>query len=111
MRWKAMTLQKEVKAAENTITSLDGSRTITVEEFDRIFDDGSDEIDEFVDWSTLKAVHPKARRVNVDFPPLMVMQLDAVAATRGIPRQALIKMWLADKLAEHARLTPHKDTP
>jgi hypothetical protein len=34
-----------------TITSLDGTRTITLEEFDRLFDEGSDEIDAFIDWS------------------------------------------------------------
>ena len=98
-----MTMQKQVKVKANTITSLDGSRTITAEEFDRIFDEGSDEIDEFVDWSTFKPVHPKPQRVNVDFPPLMVRDLDAVAVSRGVTRQALIKMWLADKLDEHRR--------
>ena len=99
-----MTMQKDAKA--NTITSLDGSRTITIEEFDRIFDEGSDEIDAFVDWSTLRPVHPKPRRVNVDFPPMMIRDLDAVAVARGVTRQALIKMWLADKLDEHARRVP-----
>jgi hypothetical protein len=99
-----MTLQKDVEA--NTIKSLDGSRTITVEEFDKMFDDASDEIDEFVDWSTLKPVYPKPRRVNVDFPPLMVHDLDVVASARGVTRQALIKMWLADKLDEHRRQAP-----
>jgi hypothetical protein len=33
------------------IISLDGKRTITLEEFDRIADSGSDEIDEFIDLS------------------------------------------------------------
>lgn len=101
-----MTMLKQLKVKSGTITSLDGSRTITVEEFDRIFDDGSDEIDEFVDWSTLKPVHPKPQRVNVDFPPIMVRDLDTVATARGVTRQALIKMWLADKLDEHRRQTP-----
>ena len=101
-----MTMQKQVKVKANTITSLDGSRTITVEEFDRIFDEGSDEIDEFVDWSTFKPVYPKPRRVNVDFTPQMVHDLDAVATARGVTRQALIKMWLADKLDEHHRKAP-----
>ena len=96
-----MTGESDTKA--NMIQSLDGKRWITVEEFDRIFDDGSDEIDEFVDWSTAKSVYPKPRRVNVDFPPAMVHDLDAVATARGVTRQALIKMWLADKLDEHRR--------
>ena len=94
--------QKQVRQA-NTITSLDGTKTITAEEFDRLFDDGSDEIDDYVDWSNAKLDPPKPQRVNVDFPPTMVRDLDAVATARGVTRQALIKMWLADKLDEHWR--------
>jgi hypothetical protein len=87
------------------IKSLDGTKSITVEEFDRMFDDGSDEIDDFIDWSKGQMVYPKARRVNVDFPPLMVRDLDSVATARGVTRQALIKMWLADKLDEYRQKT------
>ena len=90
----------------NTITGLDGTRTISAEEFDRLFDESSDEIDDFVDWSTMQPDPPKPRRVNVDFPPLMVRELDAVATARGVTRQALIKMWLADKLDEHRKGKP-----
>ena len=87
----------------DTIRSLDGTRTITVAEFDQLFDDASDEIDAFVDWSKGKMVPPASKRVNVDFPPLMVKELDAVATARGVSRQSLIKMWLADKLDEHRK--------
>jgi hypothetical protein len=95
----------EVSQSKGTMTSIDGTRTITVEEFDRLFDEGSDEIDAFIDPTKGRMVYPKARRVNVDFPPLMVRDMDAVAMARGVTRQALIKMWLADKLEEHARRT------
>ncbi len=88
------------------IWSHNGTKSITVEEFDRLFDDGSDEIEDFLDRSKGKLVPPAFRRVNVDFPPPMVRALDAVASTRGVTRQALIKMWLADKLDEHARRAP-----
>ena len=82
------------------IASADGTKTITAAEFDRRFDDGED-MSDFVDWSKGQVVYPSPRRVNVDFPPLMVSQLDAEAQRRGVTRQALIKMWLADKLDEH----------
>ncbi len=98
-----MPMTVQIAEGSDTIRSLDGTRTITVAEFDQMFDDASDEIDEFVDWSDAKMVAPKPRRVNVDFPPLMVRELDAVATARGVTRQALIKMWLADKLDEHSR--------
>jgi hypothetical protein len=93
----------DTSQSKGTMTSLDGSRTITVEEFDQLFDDGSDEIDQFIDWSKGRMVYPKPKRVNVDFPPLMVKELDAVATARGVSRQSLIKMWLADKLDEHRK--------
>ncbi len=84
------------------IANIDGTKTITAAEFDRRFDDGED-MSEFIDWSKSRVAEPKPRRVNVDFPPLMVKQLDTEAQARGVTRQALIKMWLADKLDEHRR--------
>jgi hypothetical protein len=85
------------------LVSRDGKRTITVEEFDQLFEDGSDEIDEFLDWDKAHRPALVPKRVNVDFPTWMVQALDVEATRRGIPRQALIKMWLADKLDEYAR--------
>jgi len=85
------------------IWSHDGTKSITVEEFDKLFDDGSDEIDDFIDRSKGRLVPPAFKRVNVDFTLKMVHDLDAVATARGVTRQALIKMWLADKLDEHRR--------
>ena len=38
------------------------------------------------------------KRVNVDFPIWAIKEMDREADRRGITRQALIKMWLIDKL-------------
>jgi hypothetical protein len=41
----------------------------------------------------------------VDFPVWMIESLDREAARLGVPRQSLIKVWIAaqlEKLAEHA---------
>lgn len=72
-------------------------KSISAEEFDRRFDDGED-MSDYVDRS--KATRPgrEAQRVNVDFPRAMLTQLDTHARKRGVTRQALIKMWLADRL-------------
>jgi predicted HicB family RNase H-like nuclease len=35
----------------NTITSIDGTRTLSWEDFEQLFESGSDEIDAFIDWS------------------------------------------------------------
>jgi hypothetical protein len=72
-------------------------KPISAEEFDRRFDDGEDMAD-FIDWSSARRPGLEPKRVNVDFPQWMVAGLDREARRRGITRQALIKVWLADRL-------------
>lgn len=72
-------------------------KTISVEEFDRLFDDGDDRIDDYIDWNSGFRVN-QVKRVNLDMPQHMIQRLDVQAKRRGVSRQALIKMWLADKL-------------
>ena len=73
------------------------AKPTSAEEFDRRFDDGEDMAD-FVDWSSARRPGLEPKRVNVDFPQWMVARLDAEAKRRGVTRQALIKMWLAERL-------------
>ena len=79
----------------------DEKKTISAEEFDRLFDEGSDEIDQYLDWDNIRRPGLELKRVNVDFPQWMVARLDLEAKRRGVTRQALIKMWLSDRL-DHA---------
>ncbi len=71
--------------------------SIKATDLDRAFDDGEEVLQHF---DRAKATRPnlESRRVNVDFPAWMVEGLDARAAHLGITRQALIKMWIADRL-------------
>ena len=68
-------------------------------ELDRKFDDGEDIAAE-IDWSKARRPNLAAKRVNVDFPNWMVESLDREARKRGVTRQSLIKLWLADKLEQ-----------
>ena len=72
-------------------------KSITAAEFEARFDAGED-IAEYLDASTARRPNLEARRVNVDFPAWMVEGLDARAAHLGITRQALIKVWIAERL-------------
>ena len=73
-------------------------RDITVEEFDRKFDNGESIID-YLDMSTIRQPNLETRRVNVDFPAWVVAGLDRQAKRLGVTRQALIKMWIAEKVS------------
>ncbi|MBK8457235.1 MAG: CopG family transcriptional regulator [Phyllobacteriaceae bacterium] len=70
---------------------------MSVEEFDRKFDDG-ESIIEYLDMDSLRRPGLEPKRVNVDFPTWMVNGLDREARRLGVTRQALIKMWIAEKL-------------
>ena len=65
--------------------------------FDKKFDAG-DRIVQYLDLE--RAVRPgqEQRRVNVDFPSWMISRLDQEAKRLGVPRQSLIKIWIAEKL-------------
>jgi hypothetical protein len=76
-------------------------KMISGEEFDRRFDAGED-VSEYIDWSSARRPGLEAKRVNVDMPAHMIAKLDVQARKRGVTRQALIKMWLADRLEQAA---------
>ena len=70
------------------------------EEFDKIFDDGKTDVVELLDLSSASRPGLEQKRVNVDFPTWVVESLDREANRLGVPRQSLIKMWIADRLKE-----------
>ena len=67
--------------------------------FDKKFNDGED-ISQFLDLKNSARPSLEQKRVNVDFPAWMVIEIDKEANRVGVTRQSLIKMWLADRL-EH----------
>jgi hypothetical protein len=68
------------------------------EEFDEMFDRGED-ITPYLDLTKIRRPNQEPRRVNVDFPVWMVNSLDREAKRLGITRQALIKVWIAERLS------------
>ncbi len=66
-------------------------------EFDKKFDQGED-ISEFLDLSRAKRPGQEQKRVNVDFPTWMIERLDREARRLGVPRQSIIKIWIAERL-------------
>jgi len=70
-------------------------------EFDKKFDAGESVVDD-LDVSKARRPRQESRRVNVDFPLWMVESLDREARRLGVPRQSVIKMWLAERLERKA---------
>jgi len=65
--------------------------------FDREFDEGKD-VSRYLDVSKARRPGLEQRRVNVDFPMWMIESLDREAARLGVPRQSLVKVWIAERL-------------
>ena len=66
-------------------------------EFDQEFDENKNII-EHLDMSKLKRSKQEQKRVNVDFPLWMIDLLDKEAKRLGVPRQSIIKVWVAERL-------------
>ena len=68
-------------------------------ELDRRFDDRED-ISKYLEFARARRLGQAVKRVNVDFPEWMVRSLDKEARRLGVPRQSIIKVWVAERLGE-----------
>lgn len=66
-------------------------------EFDKRFDEGKD-ISKYLVVSEARRPEQEQKRVNVDFPLWMINLLDKEAKRLGVPRQSIIKVWVAERL-------------
>jgi len=67
------------------------------EEFDKKFGDNED-VTQHLDLSKARRPQQEQKRVNVDFPLWMIRLLDKEARRLGVPRQSIIKVWVAERL-------------
>ena len=67
-------------------------------EFEKKFDEGKEDITRYLDTSKAKRTEQEQKRVNVDFPLWMINLLDKEASRIGVPRQSIIKVWVAERL-------------
>ena len=70
---------------------------MNAKDFDKKFDAGED-ITKYLDVSKARRPEQEQKRVNVDFPLWMIHQLDKEAKRLGVPRQSIIKVWVAERL-------------
>ena len=66
-------------------------------EIDRKFDEGED-VSEYLDITKSRRPGQEQKRVNVDFPLWMIQLLDKEARRLVVPRQSIIKVWVAERL-------------
>ena len=66
-------------------------------ELEKKFDSGED-ITKYLDLSKARRPEQEQKRVNVDFPIWMINSLDKEAKRLGVPRQSIIKVWIAERL-------------
>lgn len=69
----------------------------TAQQFDEAFDNGED-ISAYVDYTKAKRPNLEQKRVNLDLPVWMIERLDQEAKRLGVARQAIMTMFLAQKL-------------
>ena len=70
-------------------------------DLDNIFDAGED-ISQYLDVSKARRPQQEQKRVNVDFPLWMIQEMDKEARRIGVPRQSIIKVWVAERLQKAA---------
>ena len=77
-------------------------KATTAEEFDKLFDDGEEDIAQYLDMSTLhkpnkEKQQDELRQLSITLPEWLVATLDREASRIGVSRQAVMKMWLVER--------------
>jgi CopG antitoxin of type II toxin-antitoxin system len=78
----------------NTATPV---KHMKAKEFDKKFDEGKD-ISKYLDVAKARRRGREQKRVTVRFPLWMIQLLDKEARRLGMPRQSIIKVWVAERL-------------
>lgn len=71
-------------------------------DFDKKFEAGED-ITAHLDLSRARRPEQDSKRVNIDFPLWVVQKVDKEARRLGVSRQALLKVWVAERLEAGAQ--------
>ncbi len=74
-------------------------KAIKAKDIEKKFDEGED-ISKYLDISKARRPAQEQKRVNVDFPLWMIQLLDKEARRLGVPRQSIIKIWVAERLGK-----------
>ena len=80
-------------------------KEISVEEFDKVFDEGKESILDYLDLDEAVVSQPnnEQKPLSVQFPMWMVDKLDYEAARLGINRQAMIKIIIDEGLQQREK--------
>ncbi|HIJ91401.1 MAG: hypothetical protein OEV89_12090 [Desulfobulbaceae bacterium] len=71
-------------------------------EFDKQFEAGED-ITTSLELSKARRPEQESKRVNIDFPVWVVQRVDKEARRLGVSRQALLKIWVAERIEAGAQ--------
>jgi hypothetical protein len=71
---------------------------ISAEEFDRIFDEGEEDVLQYFDEDSWTRPDMEQEKIAISLPKWMISSLDKEANRIGVNRQAIIKLWLDEKV-------------
>jgi hypothetical protein len=72
---------------------------ISVEEFDRLFDEGEVDILQYCDVANARVVGPETRTVAVDLPVQVFDALERESGQTGTSVQDLVETWIEERVA------------
>ena len=76
---------------------MNKTSTITAEEFEAAFDCG-DDISAYIDMDSIQRPGLEPQHLDMDFPKWLVESLDDESRRLGVARDALIKLWISERL-------------
>ncbi len=73
---------------------------MTASQLDKKFDDNHSDVLQYFDLSSIKKPNHTSKKLDIDMPVWMINSLKKEAKQIGTTVQVVIKMWLAQRLAD-----------
>ena len=67
-------------------------------QIDKMFDENKEDILEYFDTSRIRKINLESKKINLELPLWMIQRLEEEAQHIGVTPEAIIKVWLAQKL-------------
>ena len=72
--------------------------SISAEALERKFDEGNEDILQYFDMTTLEQPNKELQPLQLELPQDLLQRLDFEAGKVGVAPQALVKVWIAERL-------------
>ena len=81
---------------------MTAKKTISVEEFDKLFDEGHEDIMDYLDLDKAEVINANksTESISVSFPLPIMQKINKYAQRMNVSNEEVVKFWVSERIAQ-----------